>query len=307
MLNSQKISMFDKNVCPGCGNSAQLPYKKIRNLIILKCKNCRLLHTQLNQEHNLLNKNKIHYSVKYFNNYLPRWNELKDRYAKRCKEIESCLRRGGKLLDVGCGSGLFLNVFLNNFKYKWQLYGLDINRKVTSKAQKMLKNMATIYTASLNTKKIKANSLECVTCFDVLEHANNINTNIKWIHQILKKDGLLVIQVPNYKSVMQLLTSNHWDWWIPSDHVIHFSSFTLSNLLRKHHFLIKSISTWESQSDFVLNIQGSIRNNLPSIFYLNKIISKLIYPLLLLIFQITELLEKKFNIGGLILIYAIKK
>lgn len=299
--------MIDKNVCPGCGNSARVAYKKIGNRIILKCKNCRLLYTQFNRKRNLLNRNKIHYSVNYFNNYSVRWVELKERYIKRSEEIELNLKHGGKLLDIGCGLGLFLDIFSKNCKYKWQLYGLDINKKVTLIAQRKLKNMATIYTSSLNTKIIKANSLECVTCFDVLEHTDSINANMKWIHRILKKDGLLVIQVPNYRSVMQLVTNNNWDWWLPSEHVIHLSPFTLSNLLKKHHFLIKSMSTWNPRIDFLLNIQGSLRNNLPSIFYLNRIISKLIYPLLLLIFQITKLLEKKFNIGGLILVYATKK
>ena len=117
------------------------------------------------------------------------------------------------------------------------------------------------------------------------------------IKRVLKKDGILVIQAPNYKSLMALFTGSHWDWWAPPDHVLHFSFAFLINYLERHDFMIINKFTYERSKDFLSNIKGRMSGNyfLKSAFFLIK-------PILLLIERVGWLC----NFGALSFIVARK-
>lgn len=306
MLDSIKSMSIIKFNCYYCKSKVLDKFIRIDKFDLYKCKKCGLLITRINKvKLDVSRFNRNYYSRVYIKNYIQKASELNKRFLLRLHKIEQ-LKRGGRILDIGCGIGLFLETLTIYSNYKWNSFGIDINKRLIEVASNKIKGVRFIQ-GSLQTKKFSEKYFDCITCFDVLEHDIDILNTIKEIRRILKDDGLLVIQTPNYKSIMTGITRINWDWWSVPDHVIHFSPNTLKQILEDYGFEIKYNFTWEPVQDFVGNIKGTLKNNLPALLGVNRIISKLSVPFLYLLWIIVWGLEKKIPVGGLSLVYANKK
>ena len=208
-------------------------------------------------------------------------------------------------MDLGSGVGLFLESMVESARFNWELYGVEINRKLVSVAKKRIGQKITkLYLGNLASLKLHKNFFDCVTCFDVLEHDGNLKKTLSELKRILKPSGLLIIQSPNEYSVMAHLCGAFWDWWAVPDHIFHFNVASLSSILKDQGFKVKKIYTWDPCREFIVNIQGSIRNRIGSNRLLGKIIAKYTYLPLLLFWFVLSILEKKLNIGGLLIVSA---
>lgn len=294
-----------KGVSCSCGNAVLHERCIINGYRIYECKRCGLLVTELPGSYNLIESNKDYYSYNYLNNYIVRGSYLKKRFLKRIMGIEGYKKLGGNLLDIGCSTGLFLKVAKENLRHRWRLFGIDMNKKAIDIAKASVN--AKFYYTSLLGSTFRSNFFDCITCFDVIEHDWKIKENLQVIGRILKKNGLLVIQLPNHRSAMAFLCGNNWDWWSVPDHVLHFSPSVVRIMLKNHGFVAKKIFTWEPAKEFVENIRGSIKKKVTKFMSLNKIFSKVSIIPLYLLWAVLQLAEKKFDIGGLIVVYAVKK
>lgn len=287
--------------CIYCKSNKMSFFRKITGYTLVKCNNCSLIQTAQSGLKNRNHINQVIYSDEYLENYLKREKELKFRFYLRISEIEK-YKKGGKILDIGCSIGLLLECIHEVLKGKWQLYGVDLNEKSIKVAKRRVK--ASLSVGTLTSTKYPSKFFDCITCFDVLEHDVNIKRTLQEIRRLLKDDGLLVIQSPNYKSVMANLSGVYWDWWSVPDHVIHFSKDTLIEVLRCNNFSISKWFSWEPEKDFVMNIAGSIRKSLPSTLFMNKILAKLsIFPLSIL-WRLIQIPERVLPIGGEIVVIA---
>jgi SAM-dependent methyltransferase len=96
-----------------------------------------------------------------------------------------------------------------------------------------------VYEASIEDFSCVGNErFDIVTLFNVLEHLRNpANTLLKIKEKVLKKQGLLVIDVPNEFNDFQTTADAEYNlnqWWIsPPAHINYFSATSLKNLLKK--------------------------------------------------------------------------
>ena len=293
-----------KSVNCSCGNTVRRERRIINGYKIYECKRCGLLMTKLPDSYNLTESNKDYYSDDYFNNYVARESYLRKRFLMKINKIESYKKSGGNLLDVGCSTGLFLKVVRVNSKRKWRLFGIDMNQNAIDIARASVN--ANFYHTSLQDARFKDNFFDCITCFDVLEHDSKVNENLQVIRRILKRNGLLVIQLPNHRSMMALLCGDNWDWWSVPDHILHFSPTVLSKILEDNGFIIKRLFTWEPAREFVENVRGTIKKKVTPLMSLNRVLNKLSIVPLYFLWIILKPIEIIFKIGGLTVIYVSK-
>jgi 2-polyprenyl-3-methyl-5-hydroxy-6-metoxy-1,4-benzoquinol methylase len=131
----------------------------------------------------------------------------------------------GRVLDVGCGSGLFL---LAMQKQGWQVAGVEPNETAAQFGQTKLQ--LNVQTGDIFALTPSAD-FDLITFWDVLEHTHSPKAVLQHAHQLLKPAGFLAINVPNWGSLERRLFRERWIALDAPRHLYHFTPQTLVNLL----------------------------------------------------------------------------
>lgn len=146
---------------------------------------------------------------------------------KKMKWIENEKSQGGKILDIGAGTGDFLIKAKTN---GWNVEGVEPNLKARELAAK--KGIILQET----TKALLSNSYDVISMWHVLEHIPDLEEQIQELDRLVKKDGLLVIAVPNFKSYDAYVYKNAWAAFDVPRHLWHFSRNSIKKIFQKNNF-----------------------------------------------------------------------
>jgi 2-polyprenyl-3-methyl-5-hydroxy-6-metoxy-1,4-benzoquinol methylase len=151
-----------------------------------------------------------------------------------------------KLLEVGCAHGEFLEKIQKQKKV--HVVGLELNKTAVDLAQK--KGLDVFVELVEVHAKNHYEEYDVVCSYQVLEHITDIHTFIEGSLQCLKKDGLLIIGVPNNSSFMRWyadedllnMPPHHMGLWSPKslrnlENYYPMSSIRIKNEpLQKYHY-----------------------------------------------------------------------
>ncbi len=146
---------------------------------------------------------------------------------KKLKLINSFSSKEKKLLDVGCGTGDFLQTAKQN---KWIVSGIEPNEQARTIANKKTDN--SVYEIE-QLLKFEPNTFDVITLWHVLEHLPNLDEHIAVFQKLLKPNGTLIIAVPNYKSYDATYYKQYWAAFDVPRHLWHFSKESISKLVSK--------------------------------------------------------------------------
>jgi len=152
--------------------------------------------------------------------------------AKRCRYLTR-YKRAGRLLDVGCATGVFLRGMQRCGD--WQVYGVEINEHAVRIAQRYGLD---VRLGTLEQAGFPDEFFDGVTLWDVLEHLHDPAASLREIYRILKPDGVLVIRVPNAASHDARCFGRYWAGWDAPRHLYVFTPTTLGALLAANRFRI---------------------------------------------------------------------
>lgn len=126
------------------------------------------------------------YRGKYYKrNPIYKWEML-------IREISN-YRNSGHLLDVGCASGIFLQQAIRLYNCD----GCDVSNYAIDLARKGLPNNVRLFVGSLD--QIEGREIyDIITCFDVIEHIEDLNNLWNNLLRLSKPDGIVAITVPVY-------------------------------------------------------------------------------------------------------------
>ena len=169
---------------------------------IVQCESCGFIFT--NPRPDLQEIGKYYASPDYIshNSYskglLPAMYRLARRYmmGKKLKLIQSIMgkEKNFSLLDFGCGTGDFLG-------YVKQHSILAEGVEPDAHAREVAKSVNHVDTYSVeSSKNIEAEKFDVITLWHVLEHIHALHDQIGYFNKWLKKDGKLIIAVPNIES-----------------------------------------------------------------------------------------------------------
>ncbi len=154
---------------------------------------------------------------------------------RRCRAVPE-LRRGGNLLDVGCGTGEFLTEMR---RYRgWQVQGLESGQRAAAFARQ--EYGLAVETADLATTALPAGHFDVITMWDVLEHLPDPAGGLATVARLLKPGGRLVLRTPNRRSVAARVFGKYWAGYDSPRHLTVFDPATLEALLRKSGFTLES-------------------------------------------------------------------
>lgn len=148
----------------------------------------------------------------------------------------------GSILDVGCGTGEFLNKMKSS---GWKVSGIEPIETPRKKAEQILNQ--SINESLENT----TGEFDIITLWHVLEHLPKLNESIQKVHKLLKPDGLLIIAVPNYNSQDAKTYKQFWAAYDTPRHLWHFNKGSMSRLLEKYNFILEKILPMKLDSYYV--------------------------------------------------------
>jgi len=214
--------MPEKVLCNLCGLKNRVVLFNKGDLKIVKCTSCGLIYTSPR-----LTKREVSKIYATFNTEVSSKEVyLFERDSKKRIARIMKLKSAGKLLEVGCSFGYFLNTAK---KRGFDVYGIELSKKAVSIGRKKygLKN---VYSKEL--EKFNTNiKFDVVTMYHTLEHVPDPRKSILYINKLLKYDGLLVIEVPDVGSFKAKLLKEKWVAYDFNLHYYYFSYKTLRQLL----------------------------------------------------------------------------
>ena len=157
----------------------------------------------------------------------------------------------GKLLDVGCGTGIFLK---RMHGLGWSATGIDFDAKAIENSKKMYGESITFLNTDLTGAKFPDSSFDAVTMSHVIEHVPDPVALLTEVRRILKAGGRLVITTPNIRSFGH---EKFQDCWVGLDSPRHLQVFSLPALqtcARKAGFDVMKASTSSAHADGLFGI-----------------------------------------------------
>ncbi len=185
---------------------------------------------------NIISYKKYHRDTDYIKNedlfrniFLKRFDLIRPHFAKtsRCK-----------VLDIGCSNGVFLDIYK---EHGWQTFGVEPSASglvAEKKGHKITK-------AYFEKSHFSENYFDLVIMNHTLEHVKDADLVLKKIYQILKKDGILYIDVPNAGGFGAKIMGDKWPLKLPNEHNYQFTKNSISAKIQNANF---KVLHWESRS-----------------------------------------------------------
>jgi 2-polyprenyl-3-methyl-5-hydroxy-6-metoxy-1,4-benzoquinol methylase len=133
--------------------------------------------------------------------------------------LESKLPAHAEVLDVGCGNGVISrSLGEKGFTVK----GIDVSEKAIERARELNKfPQVNFDVVSAEQLVADGHRYHAVICSEVLEHLTDPGKLLSVLHELLDKDGVLIVTVPNgvgprelfvTRPIISLQKKNNWVW-----------------------------------------------------------------------------------------------
>ncbi|MBU2575014.1 MAG: class I SAM-dependent methyltransferase [Elusimicrobia bacterium] len=203
-----------------------------RRFTLVKCAGCGLIY--LNPQKELEDAQAL-YRPDYYRSVKKVSRILEALFLQERKGIvEGSGKSSGTMLDIGCGTGEFLKIMKAG---GWETAGVDPSEERNKRSTDDNK----IYSADLMEIKFGEQSFDVITLWQVLEHLPDPDRYLAETHRLLKKDGILVLSVPNINSLQARLSGARWFNLDLPRHRWQFTPETLQKMLDKTAFRLKEI------------------------------------------------------------------
>jgi 2-polyprenyl-3-methyl-5-hydroxy-6-metoxy-1,4-benzoquinol methylase len=130
---------------------------------------------------------------------------------------------GGRLVDVGCASGLFLE---QAAAAGWRVTGIEPSPRLCQVAVERLRSRGRIVNAALEQADVEAASCDALTLWDVLEHVADPPAFVARCSELLKPGGFLFAKTPDVESLQARVMGKRWPLYLAE----HLSYFTRRSL-----------------------------------------------------------------------------
>jgi 2-polyprenyl-3-methyl-5-hydroxy-6-metoxy-1,4-benzoquinol methylase len=256
------------SACPVCNNGNINPLLTVKDhsvskeeFVVWQCSNCTLRFTQdVPDENNIGRYYKSEDYISHTNTdkgfVNKAYQKVRD-YTLQQKAkliIEETGQDRGSLLDIGSGTG----AFLNTMKEKgWQVKGVEPDEDARRLA-KQLYGLSIDGPASIN--ELSDQSFDAITLWHVLEHVHHLHEYVEQLKRLLKPQGKLFIAVPNYQSKDAAAYRLYWAAYDVPRHLYHFSPKSIDVLMQQHGLKIEKQKPMWFDSFYISMLSSKYKN-----------------------------------------------
>lgn len=243
------MNTIHTSICPICSSKDLVPLLRCKDYYasgeefeLVKCQVCRFAITQDFPSEDVVGK---YYNVPDYISHSDTHEGIINKLyhiargialKSKAKTItKHSAKDASTLLDIGCGTGYFLNKMKEK---KWIVTGIekDDGARKYAKDKFDLNTHTHDYLFQLAEKK-----KDVITMWHVLEHVEKLNATLSKIHEVLKDNGTAVIALPNKESLDAKAYKDKWAAYDVPRHLWHFSPNDFELLANKHNFKLVEI------------------------------------------------------------------
>jgi SAM-dependent methyltransferase len=137
----------------------------------------------------------------------------------------------GALLEVGCGSGEFLDAALEQ---GFQIKGIEISEHAVTTANARLGATA-VQCGDIETVPLRPAEFDIAVFSDVIEHVRNPHAFLRRVHYCLRPGGIVFLVTPDTDSWSHRVMQNRWMEY-KLEHLFYFNRRSITFLLGKENF-----------------------------------------------------------------------
>ena len=170
-------------------------------------------------------------------------------YSKGLNLISKSFPNPGEILDVGCSTGVFLDIAKNN---GWKTFGLELNKKEAEIAAS--KNH--IIKEEIIDSVIFDTKFSAITLWDVFEHIKNGLLFLTEAKKLLRDGGIIFIQSPSRDALAAKIMQSACNMFDGLEHVNLYGLESLTTLAKSAGYKIESYETVISEIGVINNYLG---------------------------------------------------
>ena len=195
---------------------------------IVQCLECRLVYANPRPSSNAILDS---YKIVEDPIYLAEQDGRRLTFQLHARHLEKIVgpSAGRSLLDVGCYTGVFVEVALSR---GWKARGVEPSHWAASYAQSQ---GLPVIEGTLETAQLPDDSEDVVTLWDVIEHLPNPLEQLREVARVTKSGGWTVLHTMDIDSLAARLMGERWPWFMDM-HVVYFSQRTLATMLQQVGF-----------------------------------------------------------------------
>jgi 2-polyprenyl-3-methyl-5-hydroxy-6-metoxy-1,4-benzoquinol methylase len=147
-------------------------------------------------------------------------------------------KKDGVALDIGCGNGAYLSYLKH---HGWKVMGVEISKQAAAVAKQSLD--VDVFAGELEDFDFPPNSFDYIHMSHVLEHVTSPVETLERVRELLKPNGILYVEVPNYESLRRKISGKYWYAWETPKHLHMFSPQTLRRIFQKCGLTLTDMET----------------------------------------------------------------
>jgi len=171
----------------------------------------------------------------YGEEYFGRGKYVQDRAIARENKrridwlLKNGLKKGVRVLDVGCATGDFIKASENRF----DMWGLDISEFAVEQARLNNPKVSQQIKAGMIEEQVFPDCFfDGIVLWDVIEHLWNPLEMVNKLVKMLKPNGMLAVSTPNIGALTARLMGKRWHFMTVPEHLSFFNRQTINFLLK---------------------------------------------------------------------------
>lgn len=160
--------------------------------------------------------------------YLGLKSSRERRNARKLRLLENIQGHKGRLLDIGCGLGLFVKSASDR---GWEAEGVDLDKDMIDYGRETLH--VNLHNADLPDVKFPDNHFDAITMFNLLDHIREPKDFLKEVERILKPGGIIYLNVHDAEGWKAKKNGANWGAYCPPGHLYYYSHNALKVLLNE--------------------------------------------------------------------------
>ena len=216
--------------CPICHAETVGPYCRKEQARYFLCRSCDLIFQHpLPTSAAMREWADAEYTAGAYHDYVAARPMKIRHFEERLADVGDRLKPG-RLLDIGCSCGYFLEVAASR---GFDVQGVEFSRSAIAAASPAVRDR--IFEGTLDSLPVDG-LFDVASAFDLIEHVPDPNGFLRRCATLLKPGGTILISTPDTRHFLRFLMGSRWPMLQPMQHLSLFSGRSLERALRDAGF-----------------------------------------------------------------------